>query len=180
MSENYLKLAIVGQIGSGKTTLVNTLSQIETLKTEAKSSQDIGKESTTVGIDYGRINLSKNLAIGLYGVPGQSRFSFVWDRVSENLWGLVFLVKYDASGLYNELKEFLEFFLSKGKNVACLVGLTHSEGADQNNLASALDTLQQLMASHDMTVPVLQIDPRSEASSRRILTTINTLGSRET
>lgn len=179
MSEIYLKLAIVGQVGAGKTTLVNTLSEIDTLKTEAKASEDIGKEFTTVGIDYGRINLDDDLAIGLYGVPGQSRFSFVWDTVSQNLWGLVFLVKYDVKGLYEELQHILEFFLAKDKNAACLLGLTHSEEAEQENLVSTFDTLQNIMSSHDLQVPVLQVDPRSVSSSKMILNTINALGADE-
>ena len=67
-------MAVVGDVGAGKTQLIRSLSEIDPLSTEAQSSIDIGKEFTTVGIDYGRINLDEDTALGLYGVPGQQRF----------------------------------------------------------------------------------------------------------
>ena len=76
---DYQKLAIIGEVGAGKTQLVKTLSEISPLETEAKSSIDIGKEYTTVGIDYGRITLADDMALGIYGVPGQERYSFLWE-----------------------------------------------------------------------------------------------------
>ena len=90
---DYRKLAIVGEVGAGKTKLVKTLSEIAPLTTEAESSIDIGKKHTTVGIDYGRISLSEDMALGLYGVPGQERYSFLWKLVNTNLWGLLLLIK---------------------------------------------------------------------------------------
>ena len=74
---DYHKLVIFGEVGSGKTQLINTLSEITTFETEEKSSRDIGKEMTTVGIDYGRIQLDETSALGLYGVPGQERYQFL-------------------------------------------------------------------------------------------------------
>ena len=66
---NYRKLAIVGEVGAGKTKMIATLSEINPIETEAESSVDIGKKYTTVGIDYGRISLSEDTALGLYGLP---------------------------------------------------------------------------------------------------------------
>ena len=73
---NYQKLAIIGEVGAGKTQMVKTLSEISPFETEVKSSIDIGKEYTTVGIDYGRITLSDDMALGIYGVQVKSVFLF--------------------------------------------------------------------------------------------------------
>ena len=88
----YKKLAIVGEVGAGKTQLIKVISEISPFATEAKSSVDIGKEYTTVGIDYGRLTLDEDVALGLYGLPGQKRFSMLWEMVRQGLWGLLVLV----------------------------------------------------------------------------------------
>ncbi len=62
---DYRKLAIIGEVGAGKTQFVRTLSEISTIKTEAVSTMDIGKDLTTVGIDYGRIMIDQQTALGL-------------------------------------------------------------------------------------------------------------------
>ena len=67
MDQIYNKLAIVGEVGAGKTQLINTISEISPFATEARSSVDIGKEFTTVGIDYGRLSLDADIALGLFG-----------------------------------------------------------------------------------------------------------------
>ena len=103
----YNKLAIVGEVGSGKTKIINTLSEISPVKTEAESSIDIGKKYTTVGIDYGRITLSEDTALGLYGVPGQERYSFLWEFVNTNLWGLLIPILWVACWLVGDLLNYL-------------------------------------------------------------------------
>lgn len=107
---NYQKLAIIGEVGAGKTQLVRTLSEINPVETEAKSSIDIGKEYTTVGIDYGRITLSDDMALGIYGVPGQERFSFLWEFVNQSLWGLLILIRYGETPDYANIDKLLDFF----------------------------------------------------------------------
>jgi signal recognition particle receptor subunit beta len=106
----YLKMAIIGEVGAGKTQLVKTLSQIKPFETEAKSTIDIGKEFTTVGVDYGRLMISDDLALGLYGLPGQERYSFVWETVNQSLWGLLILVKYGEKVDFDNIDKVLKFF----------------------------------------------------------------------
>ena len=106
----YHKLAFVGDVGSGKTTIIRTLSDISTVNTDRSSSVDIGKAMTTVGIDYGRIMLGDTMALGLYGVPGQTRFSAVWRHVAKSLWGLAFLVKYTDEPDVGSLEPVFDFF----------------------------------------------------------------------
>ena len=70
----HKKVAFIGSVGSGKTTIVENLSNTEALNTDVKSTESIGKELTTVGIDYGHIVLGDDIPLGLYGVPGQRKF----------------------------------------------------------------------------------------------------------
>ncbi|MBX2848334.1 MAG: ATP/GTP-binding protein [Acidiferrobacterales bacterium] len=178
MSTQYCKVAIVGEVGAGKTTFIRTLSEIAPLETEAKASEDIGKEFTTVGIDYGRISLPDDIAIGLYGVPGQSRYSFVWETVNQNLWGLVFLIKYKPNADYGDFEEILSFFTSNEENVPCVLAISHTDDAEQDTVIKVFDELQTVIKRHGVSAPILKVDPRDRQSSGLVLSTINSIAVR--
>ncbi len=170
MTTVYQKLAIVGEVGAGKTQLIHTISEISPFMTEAKSSVDIGKEFTTVGIDYGRLSLSEDIALGLYGLPGQKRFSMLWDMVNKELWGLLLLVKYNTDLNVNSIADILEHFQPAQSQVPVVVGLTHSDLAeDDDQLNLFLDILQFALNEFDLAAPVLCVDPRSVDSSLSVL-----------
>ncbi len=173
---DYRKLVIVGEVGAGKTKFVSTLSEIDPLKTEAKSTIDIGKEFTTVGIDYGRINLSEDTALGLYGVPGQERFSFLWEFVNKNPWGLLLLIKSGETPNYDNLEKMLSFFSPKDNDTVCVVGITHCDQSDAAEIGALCQEVQALLAHYDIVAPIVNIDPRdreSAASALHIFNAIN-------
>lgn len=172
---DYRKLAIVGEVGAGKTQVVSTLSEIDTIRTEAKSSIDIGKEFTTVGIDYGRISLSDDTALGLYGVPGQERYSFLWDIVSTSLWGLLVLIKYGETPDYDNLERLLSFFAPNKNGVACVVGVTHCDGADDDTLVALSREVRGLLLHHQIVAPVMNLDPRNRESAVSVLHVFNAI-----
>jgi signal recognition particle receptor subunit beta len=80
-----VKIVVLGPIGVGKTTMVNTLSEIEPLRTEeqlTRAGEHVdsvagrpGKTTTTVALDFGRITLDETLVLYLFGAPGQPRFA---------------------------------------------------------------------------------------------------------
>ncbi|MGW1895412.1 GTP-binding protein [Streptomyces sp. NPDC002004] len=99
-----LKIIVAGGFGTGKTTLITTLSEIDPLTTEeyltaAGTRTDsldgiADKTSTTVAMDFGRITFTDPLSmvLFLFGVPGQERFWFLWSDLGFGAIGAVVLV----------------------------------------------------------------------------------------
>jgi len=124
------KLVFAGPVGSGKTTAIQTLSDIEVVRTEANASDEVQrlKKTTTVAMDYGLMKLVSGDQVRLYGTPGQKRFDFMWDILTENALGLVLMLKAsapdplaDLNGYVTEFREFID-------KTALVVGITHTEG----------------------------------------------------
>ena len=172
---DYQKLAIIGEVGAGKTQMVKTLSEISPIETEAKSSIDIGKEYTTVGIDYGRITLSDEMALGIYGVPGQERYSFLWEFVNQSLWGLLILIKYGEKPDYDNLDKLLSFFSPEENSTTCVIGVTHCENADASSLAALGQEIRAMLMRHGVVAPIINADPRSRESAVSFLNLFNNL-----
>jgi len=172
---NYKKLAIAGEVGSGKTRLIRTLSEISPIETEAQSSVDIGKEFTTVGIDYGRIPISEDTALGLYGLPGQQRYSFLWEIVNKSLWGLMILIKYGESPDYDNIDKLLAFFAPGDKNTSCVVAITHCENAANEELSALNQEVQLVLKQRNIIAPIIQLDPRDKQSAISILHIFNSI-----
>ena len=135
------RIIIVGEVGAGKTELVNTLSSIKTIKTEEKSTVDIGKEFTTVGIDYGRIIIDEEVSIDLYGMPGQERFSFLWESFKESTWLVVALVKAQKNTNYDNLIDMIDFFHTHSQDHFALLprGLQHFSASIRRQKAKAAE-----------------------------------------
>jgi small GTP-binding protein len=136
MSKTY-KFVITGAFNAGKTTFVNTLSDISAINTDKAISNPIEKAvkaSTTTALDYGQVNLGQDLTVHLFGTPGQPRFDFMRHILSKGMDGFIFLVDSSNQAQLDRAGELLSKFSQLGDtplvvaaNKADLPGLSVDE-----------------------------------------------------
>ena len=109
-----VKMVITGPFSAGKTQFIGAVSEIDVVSTERKisSSAEQVKESTTVAMDFGRITVGDDLVLYLFGTPGQRRFDFMWDILSQGMLGFVVMVDSTKPETFREAKRILETFES--------------------------------------------------------------------
>jgi uncharacterized protein len=117
--QQLVKVIVSGPFGVGKTTIIRTLSEIPPLKTEELMTATGAvvdhlegvrdKTTTTVGLDYGRLSLGDDLALCLFGTPGQQRFHALWQDITRGALGALVLAdtrrveaSYEVMGLIEE------------------------------------------------------------------------------
>ena len=107
-----VKMVVTGPFSSGKTEFIQTVSEIDVVSTERKISSEAEKikESTTVAMDFGRITVDDSLVLYLFGTPGQRRFDFMWEILSEGMLGFIVMVDSTRPETFREARSILETF----------------------------------------------------------------------
>lgn len=160
-----VKVVITGPFNAGKTTFIKTVSEITVLSTERQVS-DIsgeGKGETTVAMDFGRISISDDVVLYLFGTPGQERFSFMWETLSEGMLGFVLLVDVTSEESIRDATSMIQFF-TKMSDVPFVVAANRADGDD----AATLDRLRSDLELAE-GVPLLSVDARDRESVKAVL-----------
>ncbi len=107
-----VKMVVTGPFNAGKTEFIQTVSEIDVVSTERKisSPQERVKETTTVAMDFGRITVDDSLVLYLFGTPGQKRFDFMWEILSEGMLGFIVMVDSTRPETFREARSILEAF----------------------------------------------------------------------
>jgi small GTP-binding protein len=107
-----IKMVVTGPFAAGKTQFIGSVSEIAVVKTERKISDETRsvKNQTTVAMDFGRITIDKDLVLYLFGTPGQRRFDFMWEILSEGMLGFVVLVDSVRPETFKEARNILDTF----------------------------------------------------------------------
>lgn len=111
-STQTVKMVVTGPFNSGKTEFIRSVSEIDVVSTERKISAESEKikESTTVAMDFGRITIDDELVLYLFGTPGQKRFDFMWEILSEGMLGFIVMVDSTRPETFREARNILETF----------------------------------------------------------------------
>ncbi|WP_432168889.1 GTP-binding protein [Streptomyces sp. 1222.5] len=167
-----VKVMIAGGFGTGKTTMVRSVSDIKPLTTEETLTQAsagvdhlIGvaeKTETTVSLDFGKISISDSLRLYLFGTPGQERFWFLWNGLCKGALGAVVLV--DTRRLASSFRAIEEMERLEVPFVIALNVFPDSKEHPIEEIRDALD-----ISPH---TPIVVCDARDRASSRDVLITL--------
>jgi small GTP-binding protein len=107
-----VKIVVTGPFSAGKTEFIRSVSEIDVVSTERKITAEPEKikEKTTVAMDFGRITVDDDLVLYLFGTPGQKRFDFMWEILSEGMLGFVVMVDSTRPETFREARSILETF----------------------------------------------------------------------
>jgi len=161
------KIIFAGPVGAGKTTAINTISDIPTVGTEARATDETAqlKHNTTVALDYGVLNLGDGQKVHLYGTPGQDRFDFMWEILTQKGIGLVLLLDNRREDPLEDMRFYLENFRDFISDRAVVIGVT---GMDIKN-RPGLYSFQNRLAALGMKPPLFEVDPRQREDVKTML-----------
>lgn len=151
------KIVFAGSPGAGKTTAIGAISDRPPIVTDVRNSDpSLKKDFTTVGLDYGELDLGDGERVRLFGTPGQARFDFLWSILANNALGLVILVDNSRPDPLHDLGLYLDGFRHLLPEVACTIGV----GRTESHPEPSLDQFGDFIAARGLVCPVLPVDVR--------------------
>lgn len=171
--KKILKLIVAGDVGAGKTSFVKAISEIEPITTDEIITEQAYlslKGTTTVAMDFGMLTVTDDLVLHIYGTPGQKRFSFMWEVLTEGAFAVIFLA--DASRIESvfHTNQMIDHFQEKIAKLPYMVCVTK---LDLPESLSLIDVMT--MMNRQEAITFLPINANDEYQVRDALITMLSL-----
>lgn len=145
-----VKILIAGGPGSGKTALVDTISETPPI---------VESSEHPLSLDFGRVTVDNTLRLYLFGLPRQDRHGYAWDQLMHGALGAVVLV--DTARLADSFPA-IDFFESRNLPfVVAINGFGQKPQESVRSVRAALDL--------DADIAVLHTDACNAEMVRRLL-----------
>jgi len=159
------KFVLSGPFGVGKTTFIENISSVDVVGTEVETTGEeaLQKDSTTVGLEYGQYDVETSdfdIRLLLYGTPGQRRFEFMWEVITEGADACIVLVDASRPDTWKDAADIISYF-------SALPVAAFAVGANRTrHHPKALERLTDYLAIDAPVIPCEATDP---ASARNLL-----------
>ena len=152
------KIILTGPVGAGKTTAITSISDAPPVSTDACASDMTRrrKNTTTVAMDYGVLKLDKGDSLHLYGTPGQERFNFMWDILTEGAIGLIILLDNSRPDPFQDMRFFLSSFKDFIGQTGVAIGVTQMDISQK----PCIKEYQRQLITEGLKPPVFAVDAR--------------------
>jgi hypothetical protein len=157
-------------MGAGKTTAIRAISDTPPISTEVANSDRAAhaKDFTTVGMDYGQLQLDDGTIVRLYGTPGQARFAFMWEILGRGAIGVILLIDGSVATALADLGSYAEIFRRIIPGQPFVIGVGRTAGDDGREL----DKYAQALADREILAPVFGVDVRNREDVLLLIETL--------
>jgi len=154
---NAPRIVLFGEMGIGKTTAVRALCGDTVVDCDVANLDPDGhsKPTTTVGADFGIVQLGNGEELHIYGSPGQSRFDFMRRWLLGFAMGVMVLVDLADADALDHAQQTIAVVGELASEAAVVVLVARPAHPD-----SIQGFAEELASRVGWAVPVMQIDVR--------------------
>ncbi len=166
-----MRLVVTGPVGAGKSTFIRSVSEIEVVDTDRQATDETAnlKAKTTVAFDFGRLQFGPDMALHLYGTPGQARFDFMWNILIQKAHAYMLLVAAHRSDEFYYARRILNFIKQRSQ-IPMIIGLTYTDSPDAWDEETISLALGYTHAGQHP--PIIAVDARQRASVAQAVLTL--------
>lgn len=160
------KILITGTMGAGKTTAIGVISDTPPITTDVTNTDPShSKAKTTVGMDFGTLQLDNGDRLRIFGTPGQDRFDFLWGILAANVLGIIILVDNSSAQPLEDLDKYLQGFHKELETTPCVIGV----GRTETHPTPSIDDYADFLLQREQLVPILPVDVRQRTDVLQLI-----------